>query len=170
MHAACNNRFPLRQALLAAALGGASLCGCTQKPDDYALGGGFADDAAAQLTYRPAPRPAESAYPSALVRTHPAAHALPQKPAGKAAKFDPGLVVGLEPPAVDRMLGRPAGTRTDATTVEWTYGTASCSLSIYFYPDVTTGTLRALKYNVTNGQAGRGCVHFPIMARSDESD
>jgi len=81
------------------------------------------------------------------------------------------MLVGLGPPAVDRILGKPAGTRADAMAVEWTYTAPSCSLSIFFYPDIATGALRALKYNVTDRGSGDGhaCVNFLVMARSDES-
>jgi hypothetical protein len=82
------------------------------------------------------------------------------------------MLVGLGPPAVDRILGKPAGMRADAMAVEWTYTAPSCSLSVFFYPDIATGALRALKYNVTDRGNGDGhaCVNFLVMARSDESD
>jgi hypothetical protein len=166
MHAACNKRFAFRQALLATAIGGAVLCGCTEKHEGHAPA--LAGDLPVKILSRPMSRAAEPAPPSVMVLAHGAGRISPRKPTRKSPIFDPTLLVGLEPPAVDRMLGRPAGTSTDATTVEWIYGTPSCSLSIFFYPDVTTGTLRALKYNVTNRQAAGGCVYFPMMARSDE--
>jgi hypothetical protein len=80
------------------------------------------------------------------------------------------MVVGLDPPSVGRMLGRPSGARVDAMSVEWTYSASDCSLSIFFYPDVSTGGFKALKYNITGTRAGHDCSDFPMMARNDEPD
>jgi hypothetical protein len=81
------------------------------------------------------------------------------------------MLVGMGPEAIDRMLGKPVGTRTEATTVEWTYSGPRCSLRIFFYPDIATRTLRALQYDITSRKAGEGrtCLNFPMIARSDES-
>jgi len=81
--------------------------------------------------------------------------AVPKKSESKTAGLDLGTLVGLAPPAVDRILGRPAGIRTEAMSVEWTYIARNCSLNIFFYPDIATGALRALRYNVTD-RAGNG--------------
>ena len=176
MQAACGNRLrdDLRYAaVLATALAGLSLTGCTEKPDSPALSASLAP-----ITEQEQPQVVESAPEPAVLPAR-----APNAPVRKVAKkrprfdpetlsrFDPGTLMGLEPPAVDRMLGRPAGTHTDATAVEWIYSRPGCSLSIFFYPDIATGALKALKYNVTNRQAGdnHGCINFPIVARSDGS-
>ena len=81
---------------------------------------------------------------------------------------DPVTLVGLDPPAIGRILGKPAGMREDAMTTEWTYSTPTCSLKIFFYPDIATGALRALKYNVEDirGDAGDDgtCGHHVLLA------
>jgi hypothetical protein len=151
-------------------LGTSSLNGCTQRPDDPILRPSVAQ---ADSTERPAVEPAPAA-PVAPPLPRPVAKAKPVSRALARAKtpaFNPGMLVGLGPPAVDRILGKPAGTRADAMAVEWTYTASSCSLSIFFYPDIATGALRALKYNVTDRGNGDGhaCVNFLVMARSDES-
>ena len=167
MQAACSTGFGdnLRHiAMLAAALSGLSLCGCTEKPGDHV----------ALKDNLPAAAPVAARSPAATV-THlppPAVRPRPQRAAKKGSGFDPALLVGLESAAVDGMLGRPAGTRTEATTVEWIYSGPGCSLRIFFYPDVVTGKLRALQYNITNRRGGEGrfCISFPLLARSDEPD
>jgi hypothetical protein len=126
-------------------------------------------EAAPPIVEAPPPTSAASERPAV---PRPAPRTVQDKPQIKIARFDPSTLVGLAPPAVDRILGRPAVTRADAMTVRWTYIEQSCSLDIFFYPDVTTGVLRMLKYNVTSikGQAGTGrdCINFLTMARSDE--
>jgi hypothetical protein len=87
-------------------------------------------------------------------------------------KADPVTLVGMAPPAIGKLLGKPAGTREYAMTTEWTYETPVCSLVIFFYPDITTGALRALKYNATGPKGGTGngpsCVHNILLARNDD--
>lgn len=163
MPSACRNRNwdNLHHAVVLALLAGQSLGGCTEKPDTppQKVNVVPATTEPAQTARLPTARPA-----------HPPVRMPVQKTARRESRIDPVTLVGLDPSAVGRMLGRPAGTRIDAMAVEWTYSAPSCSLSIFFYPDVATGDLKALKYNITSRQAGHGCVDFPTMARNDESD
>lgn len=184
MQAACGNRLrdDLRYAaVLAATLAGLSLTGCTEKPDNAELSASLAPmtEPEQPQVLQSAPEPAASPPRAPNVPVRKMAKKKPRlEPrlearldAGTLPRFDPRTLMGLEPLAIDRMLGRPAGTHTDATAVEWIYSRPGCSLSIFFYPDIATGALRALKYNVTNRQAGdnHGCINFPIVARSDGS-
>jgi len=152
-------------------LGTFSLNGCTEKPDDPMLRPSVVQADSAEL---PAVEPASPAPvvppPRPVMKAKPLSRPAPTR--AKAPIFNPGMLVGLGPPAVDRILGKPAGMRADAMAVEWTYTAPSCSLSIFFYPDIATGALRALKYNVTDRGSGDGhaCVNFLVMARTDESD
>ncbi len=181
MRAACVNGFRdgillchVQRFVFAAALGGLLLAGCTERPDNRMLKPNlpFAmSNMSCRYVSAATPRPG-----AAIVRpsgSRPVARAAPKKSEGKTAGFDPSTLVGLAPPAIDQILGKPAGMRAEAMTVEWNYVGQGCSLNIFFYPDIATGTLRALKYNVTNmkGRTGgsRACVNFLMMARSDES-
>jgi hypothetical protein len=96
----------------------------------------------------------------------------PEKSERKAAMLNPVMLVGMAPPDIDKLLGKPAVMREYAMTTEWTYATRVCSLAIFFYPDIATGTLRALEYNVTDSKGdagdGPGCVHHILLARSDD--
>jgi hypothetical protein len=156
--------------VFAAVLGGLPLGGCTEKPDNQMkpnLANAIPKKLCQQVS-QAAPRPTAAVVRPSIER------AVPKKSGEKMASFDPSILVGLAPPAIDRILGRPAGMRAEAMTVEWSYKGQGCSLNIFFYPDIATGTLRALKYKVSNvkGQpAGNpACVNFLMMARSDESD
>lgn len=97
----------------------------------------------------------------------------PDKAERKLARLTPDSLVGLTPPAIGQLLGKPAETREDAMTIQWTYTMQNCSLNVFFYPDIATGSFRALKYNIagTKGRSGHGhdCTNYLIMARSDES-
>jgi len=147
-------------AVVLALLASLSLGGCTEKPETPAQ----------KIAVVPAAsEPAQIARPPAARPPRPPARMPAQKTAKKRPRIDPVTLVGMDPPTVGRTLGRPAGTRMDAMAVEWTYAAPSCSLSLFFYPDVATGDLKVLKYNITGGQAGRSC-DFPMMARNDESD
>jgi len=160
MQVACVNgvRDHLRHiAVLAAALGGLFLGGCTEKPDRYVLKNNHVwEDHLPAAAANPHARGVEVAH-----LPPPAVRARPPKAAKKGLAFDPTMLVGLGPEAIDRMLGKPVGTRQEATTVEWIYR-GGCSLRIFFYPDIATGTLRALQYDIkqTGPRAARLC-QFP---------
>jgi hypothetical protein len=158
MPAACSN-WNLRTAVAVAALAGLWLGSCTEKPDSGPPRGSPAP-ATAGL--------AQEMRPPAIVPQRRHFRQPPQKMARKEPRIDPVELVGLDPSAVGRVLGRPSATRTDAMAMEWTYSTSSCSLNIYFYPDVVTGGLKALKYNIAGKQLKHGCIDFPVLARNDD--
>jgi len=154
-------------AMVLVALIAVSLWGCTEKPDTRPLKASIPPAAmkSVQIAQLPTPRPVRQ--PVRL-------------PAQKAAKkdlrpdrdlrIDPITLVGLDPSSIGRRLGPPDGTRIDAMAVEWSYAAPSCSLRIFFYPDVSTGGLKALKYNISGTRLGHSCVGFPLIARNDEPD
>ena len=153
-----------------AALGGPFLGGCTEKPDSRVLPGpavAAADKAPLQQIPRSVlpPPSARAPLPRPVVR--------PEKPDRKMARLTPDTLVGLTQPAIGQLLGKPTETREEAMMIRWTYTTQNCSLNVFFYPDIATGSFRALKYNVTGfkGRTGHGqdCTNYLMMARSDES-
>ena len=158
MPAACG-KWNLRTVVALAALAGLSLGSCTEKPDNGPPKASPAP-AAAGL--------AQDTRPPAIVPQRRQFRPPPQKVARKGPKIDPVELVGLDPSAVGRVLGRPSATHKDAMAMEWTYSTSNCSLNIYFYPDVVTGDLKALKYNLAGKQLKHGCIDFPVLARNDD--
>jgi hypothetical protein len=180
MRSACVNGYQdgvllqhVLRVLLAAALGSLPLGGCAEKPDNLVLQPDIAS-AAADMPHQPViDSTAQPLLPSVhRSRSKPVARVASEKFVRKAARLDPNTLVGLSPDAIDRILGSPTGVRAEAMMVEWTYARPSCSLIVFFYPDIVTGTLRALNYTLAdmNGRAGanRVCVDFLMMARSDE--
>jgi hypothetical protein len=151
------------RSLLAVLLVGMPLAGCIEKQPVVAQ--------KVELPPRepePSP-PAIAPVPVSGEAQKPVARARRERPEKKIAMFDPLTLVGMTPPDIGRILGRPAGTREEALSIEWIYETRTCSLVIFFYPDIATGALRALKYNVhdskENAGDGRNCVQKVLLAR-----
>lgn len=169
---------PLRAgiAFLAAALGGLPLYGCAEPPPDQDLASELAPvvSPAPNIPQVAVPPPPE---PKAAPKRHPRTAKNTEQPARnaerKVAAVDPVTLVGLAPPAIGNILGRPVDARESALTVEWIYATRSCSLVVVFYPDITTGTLHALKFNVIDAEGkgdGASCIHHILLARSNDDD
>jgi hypothetical protein len=180
MQSACVNGYQdgvllqhVLRVLLAAVLGSLPLGGCAEKPDNRVLQPSIAsvapDESSGPVIDNTRPPILPSVRRS---RSKPVARVASEKFARKAARLDPNTLVGLAPDAIDRILGSPTGVRAEAMTVEWTYVRPSCSLIIFFYPDIVTGALRALNYTLgdVNGRVGasQACVDFLMVARSDE--
>jgi hypothetical protein len=91
----------------------------------------------------------------------------------KAAWQEPNTLVGLDPSAVGRILGRPSESHEEAIMIRWTYFGQNCALDVYFYSDIATGSFRALKYNIAGikRRPGHGpdCINYLKMARSNET-
>ncbi len=162
-----------------ATLGGLLLYGCTEAPPDRNLVSELAPDTnmAPETPQVPAPvsLPAPKAAPKrpGHGRTARNTEQIAKNTERKVAALDPVALVGMAPPAIGNILGKPANTREAALTTEWTYATPSCSLVIVFYPDITTGTLHALKFNVIDSDGekdGASCIHHILLARSDDHD
>ena len=154
------------------AMGGPFLWGCTEKPDSRALRPSPAIATPEKSIQRvPLPPPPT---PTARVPTpRPVQHAKVDKAERKTEILVPSRLVGLSPPDIGRILGKPSEAREEAMMIRWTYSGQNCALDIFFYPDIATGSLRALKYNIGDikGRPGHGhaCTNYLMMARSDES-
>jgi hypothetical protein len=160
--------------LIVSTFGGLPLYGCTEAPPDRHLASTLAPDTAQDMAsntlqaFAPVPAHASKTVPkrSAHVRTE----RITEK---KVAVLDPVTLVGMAPPAIGNILGKPAGTREVALTTEWTYANPSCSLVVFFYPDISTGALHALKFSATGADGaedGASCIHHILLARSDDHD
>lgn len=168
---------------LAAALGGLSLCGCSEPMPDQSLASELAPAVSPVPSMPqavPPPPPESKVAPKRRVRPirnaeQTARDSVPptRNAERKVAAIDPVTLVGMAPPAIGNILGRPVNARESALTVEWIYATRSCSLVVVFYPDITTGTLHALKFNVTDAEGkgdGASCIHHILLARNDDDD
>lgn len=155
-----------------------SLGSCAEPPPNPELASTLAPEAAPAKDVPPpeVPRPLPPpAVPTPQRETKPLrkrqAHVKAEREEQKIPALDPITLVGLEPSAIGGILGKPADMREVAQATRWTYTVQDCSLAIFFYPDLATGTLHALKYIVTDGKGERGdgasCVHHILLARSD---
>ncbi|MDE2110558.1 MAG: hypothetical protein KGJ79_05405 [Alphaproteobacteria bacterium] len=92
----------------------------------------------------------------------------------KIAKIDPNSLIGLEPSAIERLLGTPTRIGKSEMSLVWTYTAAECSLQIFFYPDLKTSSFHALKYGGTDGTGGQidtsqPCIQHILTVKNNES-
>jgi hypothetical protein len=83
----------------------------------------------------------------------------------KIAKIDPNSLIGLEPLAIERILGTPTRTGKIDMSLIWTYASADCSLQIFFYPDIKTSSFHVLKYGAADGNGGLIDTSQPCIQR-----
>lgn len=87
----------------------------------------------------PAPKPEQKP-------KHEAKPAHEEKAPEKIASIDPSSLIGLDPSAVERILGLPKEKKAGDPSLVWTYSDAGCSFELYFFPDLKTGAFHVLKY------------------------
>ena len=84
----------------------------------------------------------------------------------------PADLVGFDFSSVLQLLRRPDTVRTNALSIVWTYSEPSCTLQLFFYPDIQTRIFRLLKHDLksgTDGEAERKACMRDIMAmKTDE--
>ena len=90
----------------------------------------------------------------------------------KVASIDPNTLIGLDPPAVQRLLGPPSNVSKGDPSLAWTYNGQSCSFQIIFYPDIKTASFHALKYSGSGGNNERAenvqaCIRTLLMAKNN---
>jgi len=115
----------------------------------------------------PPPAPVQVPKPKPVTHEVPK----PEKPE-KLAEVDPTSLIGLDPPTVEKLLGAPTKISKNEISLVWTFSAPSCSFQIFFYPDVKTSALHALKYG---GVAGNGaqmatsetCIRSILTAKTN---
>jgi len=116
----------------------------------------------------PAPRPK---HPAREARAGEDVRSLPKK----LIVIDPNRLIGLEPGAVQKLLGAPARVRNDDISREWVYAAAGCSFRVFFYPNIKTNSFQALKYG---GDDGNGelmddsdvCIRHILTAKPNAAE
>jgi hypothetical protein len=80
----------------------------------------------------------------------------PAKPekSERLASVEPDSLIGMEPPAIEKILGSPTRVSQSDVSLVWTYAGTGCSFQIFFYPDLKSSTFHALKYGGTDGSGG----------------
>jgi hypothetical protein len=153
--------------MLAIVLGG---CAMTDKvkgwlsPDHPATQPAAPQVAVAQAAPPPPPPQAEPK------PKHPKARA--EKEPAKVAAIDPNSLIGLDPAAVEKILGNPKGKTEGDPSLTLIYSGGSCSLEIFFFPDLKTGVFRALKYSSTDASgspidSSQACIRNILAVRSN---
>jgi hypothetical protein len=117
----------------------------------------------------PPPPPA----PVQVPKPKPVAHEppKPEKPE-KLAEVDPTNLIGLDPPTVEKLLGTPTKISKSYISLVWTFSAPSCSFQIFFYPDLKTSALHALKYGGVDGNGtqlamSEQCIRGILTAKTN---
>ncbi len=86
----------------------------------------------------------------------------------KVASIDPKNLIGLQPAAVEKLLGTPSAVTSNDPSLVWTYAGQGCSFRVFFYPDLKTATFHALKYASTaNDQADTSCIRSILTVKNN---
>jgi len=126
------------------------------------------------LSLQPKPEPAA---PQAAAAPAPVAAPKPKRPPRethkeKGASIDPNDLIGLDPPAVERLLGAPANIGKGDPSLIYTYAAPGCFFRIIFYPDLKTSSFHALKYGGVDDKgvemdASQACIRNLLMAKTN---
>lgn len=85
----------------------------------------------------------------------------------------PADLVGFDFSSVLHVLRKPDTVQSSALSIVWTYSEPTCTLQLFFYPDIQTKIFHLLKHDLkseADGAAERNACMRDIMAvKSDES-
>ena len=94
------------------------------------------------------------------------------KPAEPVVVVAPADLVGLDFSSVLQLLRKPDTVQSSALSIVWTYSEPSCTLQLFFYPDIQTKIFRLLKHDLksaADGAAERNACMLDIMVvKNDE--
>jgi len=115
----------------------------------------------------PPPAPVQVPKPKPVTHEVPK----PEKPE-KLAEVDPTSLIGLDSPTVEKLLGTPTKISKSEISLVWTFSAPSCSFQIFFYPDVKTSALHALKYGGVDGNGAQmatseTCIRGILTAKTN---
>jgi len=83
----------------------------------------------------------------------------------------PERLVGKTEDDIRRLIGEPVNVREEPPAVVWSYSSAGCGLSVFFYMDLASQTFRALTYELKpkppDGLAGGACLASLRLAPHD---
>ena len=83
-------------------------------------------------------------------------------------------LIGLDPPAVAKLLGPPSTVAKGEPSLVWTYIATGCTFRVFFYPDLKTASFHALKYGGFDGNGeqiglSQTCIRNILTARVNGS-
>ncbi|HUO99477.1 MAG TPA: hypothetical protein VMU01_12470 [Rhizomicrobium sp.] len=118
-----------------------------------------------QAAINPPPPPPPPPRPKHVAREAPP-HEPPKEPE-RIASIDPNSLIGLQPAAVEKLLGSPSNVTKSDPSLVWTYAGQGCSFQIFFYPDLKTASFHALKYGSTGAEQSENCVRSILTVKSN---
>ena len=84
----------------------------------------------------------------------------------------PADLVGFDFSSVLHVLRRPDSVRTNALSIVWTYSEPSCTLQLFFYPEIQTKIFRLLKHDLRSASDGeperKACMRDIMAMKTDE--
>lgn len=121
------------------------------------------------IAERPAIPPQPTASPP---KPRPQAHepVKPEKPE-RIASVDPDSLIGMDPSAIEKVLGTPTRVSKSDISLVWTYAGSGCSFQIFFYPDLKSSIFHVLKYGGIDENGGQiltsqTCVRDILVVRN----
>jgi hypothetical protein len=103
------------------------------------------------------PAPVARAAPAFIPPLPPQRPALPlaeeEAPAPDPGKRQLASVFGFDEDQLRALFGTPSWVEEVPPAVEWQYGTASCTLRVFFFMEVSTRNFRVLSYDLTSKEA-----------------
>jgi len=105
-------------------------------------------------------------------RVTPAPKRVPLPKLAEPAVVAPADLVGFDFSAVLQVLRKPDSVQSSALSIVWTYSEPSCTLQLFFYPDIQTKVFHLLKHDLkgaADGSAERdACMRDIMVAKNDE--
>jgi hypothetical protein len=113
---------------------------------------------------KPTPRPKKSVHERRMAQA--------RVPREKISAIDPHHLIGLEPGAVQQLLGPPGRVENSDLSREWVYASGGCSFRLFFYPNLNTAAFRVLKYGGNDGNGelldvSDTCIRRILMAKKN---
>ena len=81
------------------------------------------------------------------------------------AKFEPALLIDLDGPGLEALLGIPSFSRQETGARVWQYADTACILDIYLYNDGPNTPYRVTYFEVRGDAAERLCFRNLLLAR-----
>ncbi len=84
----------------------------------------------------------------------------------------PADLVGLDFSSVLQVLRKPDTVQSSALSIVWTYSEPTCTLQLFFYPDIQTKIFRLLKHDLKSAADGaaerNACMRDIMVVKNDE--
>jgi hypothetical protein len=117
----------------------------------------------AEVAPEPEPEPVSEAVIEAAI-----AAVIPNEPTAApepALDDDPALLMDLDGPGLEALLGVPSFSRQETGVQVWQYAGAACILDVYLYDDGPNTPYRVTYFEVRGDSAERLCFRNLLLAR-----